>query len=244
MLVNHFLEKSAERLPDKVARVCGDQRWTYSAINEAADRLAGALIEMGVRRQDRVVIFLDNSVESVISIFGILKAGAIFIILNPTMKPRKLNYILNDSGAAALICQTNKNRIIKDALENVPDLKHAIWVGPSSQIPEPKPSSPTYHLWNEVLFALPASQPPGRSAPCIDVDLATIIYTSGSTGEPKGVMSAHYNVVTAARSISGYLENVETDIVLNVLPLSFDYGLYQILMTFFFGGICVVRNRP
>jgi acyl-CoA synthetase (AMP-forming)/AMP-acid ligase II len=72
--------------------------------------------------------------------------------------------------------------------------------------------------------------------------LATIIYTSGSTGEPKGVMSAHYNMVSATRSITQYLENVEDDIILNVLPLSFDYGLYQVLMGFFFGGTVVLEK--
>jgi long-chain acyl-CoA synthetase len=76
----------------------------------------------------------------------------------------------------------------------------------------------------------------------VDLDLATIIYTSGSTGEPKGVMSAHYNVVAAARSISTYLENVENDIILSALPLSFDYGLYQVLMAFLFGGTLILEK--
>ena len=74
----------------------------------------------------------------------------------------------------------------------------------------------------------------------IDLDLATIIYTSGSTGTPKGVMLTHLNMVSAAASIIGYLENREDDIILNVLPLSFDYGLYQVLMAFKFGGTVVL----
>ena len=241
MLVNHFLENSAARLPDKVALICGERRLTYREINRSADRLAAALVDMGVKRQDRVIIFLDNSPESVISLFGILKAGAIFIILNPTMKSKKLNYILKDSGAITLITQTNKNRIIRKALGNVPDLRHIIWIGQSSSVHNEKPSTINYQLWDETLsgsnsFGLTtqASHP--------DVDLATIIYTSGSTGEPKGVMSAHYNVVAATRSITQYLENVEEDIILDVLPLSFDYGLYQILMGFRFGGSVIIER--
>jgi len=74
------------------------------------------------------------------------------------------------------------------------------------------------------------------------IDIATIIYTSGSTGEPKGVISTHANVIAAATSITQYLENVETDIILCVLPLSFDYGLYQILMAFMFGGTVVLER--
>jgi len=73
-------------------------------------------------------------------------------------------------------------------------------------------------------------------------DLACLIYTSGSTGQPKGVMSEHRNVVFASGSIIQYLENTESDIVLAVSPLSFDYGLYQLLMTFRFGGTLVLEN--
>ena len=97
MLVNHFLENSADRLPDKVALICEDKRLTYREINSFADQLGIALIDMGVKRQDRTVIFLDNSPESVISLFGIFKAGSVFVMLNPTMKSKKLNYILKDS---------------------------------------------------------------------------------------------------------------------------------------------------
>ena len=131
MLVNHFLENSAARLPDKVALICGDQSLTYRQINEAANKLATSLISIGIQRQDRVVIFLDNSAESVISLFGILQTGAIFVMLNPAMKSKKLNYILNDSGARAIITHSNKTRIIKDAVIDAPKLDHIIWCSPT-----------------------------------------------------------------------------------------------------------------
>lgn len=241
MLVQHFLENSAARLPDKVALICEDQRLTYNEINSSAEQLATALADMDVRRQDRVIIFLDNSAESVISLFSILKAGAIFIMLNPTMKSKKLNYILKDSGACTLITQSTKFRIVREAIHDVSELKNIIWLGKSDHFPKERPSTITFHLWKEVLSRLPApySLP---SAPCIDVDLATIIYTSGSTGDPKGAMSAHYNVVAAAKSITQYLKNVEDDIILDTLPLSFDYGLYQVLMAFLFGGTVVLEK--
>ncbi|HIQ01481.1 MAG TPA: AMP-dependent synthetase, partial [Anaerolineales bacterium] len=80
------------------------------------------------------------------------------------------------------------------------------------------------------------------SCPSIDIDLACLIYTSGTTGEPKGVMSTHANMAFAASSIIQYLENRPDDIVINVLPLSFDYGLYQLLMAFNFGGTLVLEQ--
>jgi acyl-CoA synthetase (AMP-forming)/AMP-acid ligase II len=78
--------------------------------------------------------------------------------------------------------------------------------------------------------------------PNIDLDLATIIYTSGSTGDPKGVMLTHLNMISAATSITTYLENVTEDIIIDVLPLSFDYGLYQVLMAFKIGGTLVLEQ--
>jgi len=77
---------------------------------------------------------------------------------------------------------------------------------------------------------------------CIDIDLASLIYTSGSTGYPKGVMLTHLNMVSAANSIIEYLENTENDIIINVFPLFFDYGLYQVLMAFKFGGKVVLER--
>lgn len=241
MLVHHFLEKSACRLPEKVALVCGDQRYTYRQINESADQLALALIKLGVKRQDRVVIFLDNGPEAVISLFGILKAGSIFIILNPTMKAKKLNYILKDSGACVLITHGGKAGIVAAAIDDVPSLKHVVWTGGSDQIPSRGPCGATCQLWKDMFERIDTVST-GLLASSIDVDLATIMYTSGSTGEPKGVMSAHYNVVSAARSITQYLENEENDIIMSALPLSFDYGLYQVLMAFLFGGTVIIEK--
>ena len=81
-----------------------------------------------------------------------------------------------------------------------------------------------------------------RPSGCIDLDLAALIYTSGSTGTAKGVMLTHLNIVSAATSITHYLENTENDVILNVLPLSFDYGLYQLLMAFKLGATLVLER--
>src|SRR4029077_19184632 len=91
-----------------------------------------------------------------------------------------------------------------------------------------------------ALAAEPREAPPARK--CIDIDLAAIIYTSGSTGDPKGVMLTHRNMLTAGTSISTYLENIEDDVILCVLPLAFDYGLYQMIMAFRLGARLVLER--
>ena len=240
MLVHNFLENSAARFPDKTALICDNKRLTYHQLNDAADQLAAALISKGIKRQDRVVIFLENSVESVISLYGILKAGAIFVMLNPGMKAGKINFIFKDSGARAVITHGVKESILREALSDVSEMEHIIWCGKSPSV-EPFGDIKTSTTWDSQ-FSGEHTGPPRLGYKIIDIDLATIIYTSGSTGEPKGVISAHCNVVAAATSITAYLENSADDIVLNTLPLSFDYGLYQSFMVPLFGGTLVLEK--
>lgn len=244
MLVNDFLESSASSLPDKIALICGDNELTYSELNTAADKLAYSLIKHGVTRQERVIILMDSSVETIVALFGVLKAQCVFVIVHPDIKAKKLEYIIKDSGACVIIADNSKARVVKEAISNPNGLKNLIWVsrdaggiGHSEDVNE----QVSVLSWCTLLNG---NNPNDYVCFCnnIDLDIAAIIYTSGSTGEPKGVVSAHRNVIAAVRSITEYLENIEDDIILNTLPLSFDYGLYQVLMAFSFGGTVVLER--
>src|SRR5882762_8881995 len=103
MLIQDFLHASVARRPDKVALVCGAHRYTYAQIEDMANRVAHALRQHGVQRGDRVGVCLPNNWAVVVSIFGVLKAGAVFVPINPGVKPDKLQYSLNKCRAAALI---------------------------------------------------------------------------------------------------------------------------------------------
>ena len=240
MLVNEFLEKSTEKFPDKVAVVCQDKRTTYLEIEQASNSLSHALIEEGMGRQDRAAVYLDSSLESVVSLFGILKAGGIFLVLNPQVKARKAEYILNDCQVKILITDVRHLMEISGILSRCPDLGSIFIVdseiSPAKEL-ENIPQRIVSYL--EILGGFPQHPPPRK---CIDIDLASLIYTSGSTGVPKGVMCTHLNMASAASSIIEYLENIPEDIILDVLPISFDYGLYQILMSTKFGGTVVLEK--
>ncbi len=232
-LMHDWLTRSSEKHPDKTAVVFGDQRMSYADLDKTSNQMAASLIRSGIKRHDRVTIFLPNSLETVISIYGILKAGATFIILENSLKAEKLNYILKDSGAKLLITSKSKQRMLQGACQDT-QLESIIWT--TDKIPG----------INEGINSL--SWPSSKNVEdviwprIIDVDLAAIIYTSGSTGFPKGVMSTHANMISAARSIIQYIENEHDDIILNALPLSFDYGLYQLLMTIMIGGTLILES--
>ncbi len=239
-LVQDFLEASALRHPQKVALICQEGHFTYGELDSMANRLANFLIGAGVQRGDRVVIFLENCVEAVVSIFAALKASAVFVVVNRTTKADKLNYILNNCGATALI--TDSDAGLGPSLDgplssSAPALKALVLCGPSTK---PVPVSDSSAMSFGVIQETFKTTCPARRN--IDLDLACLIYTSGSTGEPKGVMSDHSNVMFVSGSIIQYLGNVQSDVVIDVLPLSFDYGLYQLLMTFRFGGTLVLER--
>ena len=233
MLVRDFLEQSAERFPDKVGLVFENERLTYRTLEAMANRLANALMGAGVQRGDRVLIHLANSVETIVSIFAVLKANAVFVVVNPSTAAGKLAFLLNNCRASVLISQARTAAALREACLGVPSLHSLVLVG-GAERPDLDLSVARFA---EIQETQTSTRPPRQ---CIDLDLATLIYTSGSTGVAKGVMATHSNMVSATTSITTYLENVPEDIIMDVLPLSFDYGLYQVLMAFKLGATLVL----
>ena len=238
MLVKGFLEVSALRSPEKTALVCGGRRLTYQEIDRSADALAGGLRQLGLVRGDRVVIHAENSVEAVLAIFGTLKAGGVFVVVNPTIKSEKLAYIAADCQAKVIV--SSRRAIVESqAALRLPGVVAIGISGADAGDGTPTGVSPV------LSFDSLLSWPGGKAIlpeDGIDLDIAAIVYTSGSTGTPKGVVLSHGNIVAAVASITSYLGNTHRDIILNVLPLSFDYGLYQVLMAFAVGGTLILER--
>jgi len=221
MLLHHFLEETAARLPGKVALVCEEGTHTYGEINQGAARLAAALASCGVRRGDRVAIFMPNCARAVVAIYAVLKLGAVFAPLNPLTRTEKLGHVLNDLRASCLITHSSL---------------HAVWNGAMAQ-------AKSVHTCIVADQNQSDAAAVAREDEVIDQDLASIIYTSGSTGEPKGVMLTHLNMVSAANSVMAYLGYREDDVILCALPLAFSYGLYQVLMGFKAGATVVLERN-
>ena len=239
MLVEEFLESSARRFRGKIGLVCGDRRLTYGEVEEQCNRLAHGLRGLGVERGDRVIVFVENSVEAVLAIFAILKAGGVFVVVNPSTKAGKLAYVIRNSGAKVVITQSSKLGMIEHEWRRVPNLKTVVLCG-GTPLAGRQAMGGCVPLEDLLRQYESYGYPPEKK--CVDIDLAALIYTSGSTGHPKGVMVTHLNVVSAATSITTYLENSPADVILNVLPLSFDYGLYQVLMAFKVGATLVLER--
>lgn len=237
-LLHDALVHSARRLPEKVALACQGQHLTYAEIEGRSNALANALVRRGVQRGDRVLVYLDNSVEAVVAFWAVLKANAVVSMIHPHTKADKLAWLLTDCRATALITDAHLAPVFTDAARRSKHL-HTVVVSGSFDA-----ARHTWHEgsvgWQDAVANERADIAPPRKN--VDIDLAAIVYTSGSTGEPKGVMLTHRNMLTAAKSITTYLENVEDDVILGVLPMSFDYGLYQMIMAFTMGAKLVLEK--
>ncbi len=240
MLVNHFLSRSVDLYPDKEALICPEGRYLYQEIGDKVKVFSNLLLNMNVNKSDRVMIFLENSLESVVSVFGILEVGGVFVVINPQMKSKKMEYIIKDCGTKILITDRKHLEKIRDVLGNCTSLENILLTNAEDE----EVISVDMGKIRVTPFSDAKRLPKGatQNPNIVDLDLASIIYTSGSTGFPKGVTLSHQNMSSAADSIITYLENTSDDIIFNVLPLSFDYGLYQVLMAFKFGGTVVLEK--
>ncbi|MCD6332945.1 MAG: acyl--CoA ligase, partial [Bacteroidales bacterium] len=236
-LVHHFLEKSALKFPEKVALVQGDVRATYREINRLADALAEWLVNRGVVGGDRVVILLENSLEYVVSYYGILKVGAIAVPLSTDLKPDGLQPLLDELEAKVLISSFRFERLLKAVslgLDAAVDLviKQAklTW------------DEVTVFSWSDIINGEnPVSS--GLVNNQLPSDIASIIYTSGSTGKPKGVMLTHKNIVSNVQSICAYLHLSDQDIQMVVLPFFYVMGKSLLNSHFAVGGRVVINNK-
>ena len=213
------------------ALVADGRRYTFGELLASARRLATALRERGVGRGDRVAIALENSWACIVSIYATLIAGAVIVLIHPQTRTEKLTFILRDSGARGLIVEGRHGALVAQALDRLD-------VRPATLATDPSGNSAAESFDAALASAAPLAAP----VPVIPLDLAAILYTSGSTGEPKGVMQTHQSMVFTVGSLVEYLRLTPSERILCVLPLSFDYGLYQLLMAVSLGACLVLEQ--
>ena len=233
-LLHDALRAHAATRPDHPAVVASDERVDYATLYDRAARLARALQDRGVRRGDRVAVYLENSATVVAAIYAASLAGAAFMVVNPQTKADKLRYVLADAGASALVSDVRLARVAGPVAAELEHLHTVVLAGAADEV-----AATPGALALDALLA--ASEPAPLPSGVIPLDLAALVYTSGSTGNPKGVMLSHQNMVFAQGSLSQYLRLAPSDRILNVLPLAFDYGLYQALMSVHMGATLVLE---
>lgn len=235
-LLGEALFSSAKSNPDKTAIIAKGVEYSYSALREKAENFAKYLLNAGIKKSDRVAIFLDNSWQCTISIYGATISGAAFLVVNPQTKSEKLKYILNDCQAKILVTSDYLKHEFSTPLEGAEHITEVIITGDiavEKQIRDLKMTR-----FEDAITASPSVNFPN----IIPNDLAALIYTSGSTGIPKGVMMTHQSMVFTSWSLIEYLRLSERERIMLLLPLAFDYGLYQLIMAITIGGTLIVEQ--
>jgi amino acid adenylation domain-containing protein len=235
--LGQLLTRSAGRYPDRAAVSCRDVGLTYRELETLSNQLARALAARGVRKGDRVGICLKKSLDAVVAVFGILKAGAAYVPLDPSAPARRLGFIVGNCGMKALITTPNKLVQLQGALPDTFPLQCVVLANEAPARNGRSASEPGTVSWQE-LGASPAAPP--APTDLIEDDLAYILYTSGSTGEPKGVMISHRASLTFVNWAAGCFQVRATDRVSNHAPLHFDLSIFDIFTTVKAGATIVL----
>lgn len=224
-LLSDLLNVAATRWPSKIALIDRSHQISYADLLTQAQTIAANLTALGIRTDDRVAVIVDKRIECVAAIFGCYLAKAILVPVNPQLKARQIDHILSDSGTRLLLATNDRSPILQSIEAGPARLAVLAQDGTIAPGPdaEPRTESP-----------LP---PEFRNR-----GLATLFYTSGSTGLPKAVACTHGNILGGAHSVSTYLGNVPEDVILAILPLSFDAGFSQLTTAMRTGATVVLQD--
>jgi acyl-CoA ligase (AMP-forming) (exosortase A-associated) len=226
--------------PGRPALTFGSQTLTYAQLSERVARVANGLRARGVRRGDRVVIYAEKRIETAVALLAVAAAGAVLVPANPLLRSLQLAHVVKDSGARMVITTARRWETVRPALTPDTSVSSVLLMGPDD------PGSVMADgvrvlVWAEVEASEPGPVP--EAAAVIDQDIAALMYTSGSTGSPKGVVLSHRNLLAGAASVAGYLGHRPDDVILALLPFSFDAGFSQLTTGLIAGAHVVLANH-
>ncbi|GAB4415469.1 MAG: long-chain fatty acid--CoA ligase [Anaerolineales bacterium] len=238
----YFLEQSAQKFPDKPCTIFKGAVITYKEMNEITDRIAAALADLGVKKGDRVGIFMPNTPQFVMAYFGILKAGGVVVATNPLYTPAEIEHQASDAGIEVMFVMTNfyktikaaqpktkiKKLIVTNIKETLPPVLRLLFTLAKEKKGGFRLDAPLgeNEYWMQDLIAKyePAQRPKLEIAPD---DVALFQYSGGTTGVSKGAVATHFNVLANALQIKNWMVDIKegSEVVLMGIPLFHVYGM-------------------
>ncbi|MFF2089439.1 amino acid adenylation domain-containing protein [Paenibacillus sp. NPDC058174] len=207
-----YLERQAAQTPQAVAVAAEDGQLTYAELNQRSNRMAQAIRKLGVKREDRVAVVMDRSLEMMIAIFGVLKSGGAYVPVAPSMPTERIRYMLDNSGAKLVLT----NGSVPEGLETLVPC-----IDVHTALAHEQDDFPVEKLHDS------------RS-------LAYVLYTSGSTGLPKGVMIEHHSVVNRIGWMQKQYGLDASGVILQKTPITFDVSVWELFWWSFAGAKLVL----
>ncbi|HOL90327.1 MAG TPA: AMP-binding protein [Candidatus Pacearchaeota archaeon] len=230
-----FLDDSAQKYPNNTALVFYGNEIKYKKLKELTDRFANALQNLGIQKGDRVLILLPNCPQTVIALYGTMKAGAIPVPLNPMYTDKELEYFFKDLEPRIVITLDGFYDKVEKASKTTPQIEKIITTNISDYFPLSKRvlgrlfgKIQTINCPNAVSFNgfIKNSKPQYNEIKINPKeDIAVILYTGGTTGEPKGVMLTHFNIVSNVTAIDNWFKDTKIESSLIVVPLFHSFGI-------------------
>lgn len=231
MDLRELVENQAEKYQDKIFLYWKDTTVSYKQLNELSNRVANFLYDLGIRKGDKVSVYLPNMPEYVYLYLGIPKLGAVTGPVNALFKAREVKFVVGHSEAKAIVTIPEFMEIVNEIKEDLPNLKHVIVIG--------DPVENTINFW-ELMEKASVEAPPEVNIK-EKKDIATIIYTSGTTGFPKGVLQTHFNIRRNAEMLQNFLKASEDFRFMLILPLfHVNAQIVTVMTPFLIGASCIL----
>lgn len=229
-----MMECLARDYPNKLALVCEDRRLTYGELNDRINRLAQALLDIGIQKGDKVAVLNSNGVEMIESIYAVLKTGGVLVLLNSMVKGESLRLMLNDSDSVALICGEAFTREIDALKPGLPKIR------PDSYLCTGSAEIPGYISYSHIMKTYSGENP---GIPIFPEDLFNIIYSSGTTGLPKGIVHSHdHRCLFVWSYLKEFIIHFES-VICNSTPLYHNGSWVFVLPALFAGATVVIMKK-
>ncbi len=223
MNLKQMLERTASEMPHQTAIALGSRRVSYRELDETSNRVANALISLGIKKGDHVAILMSRTPEWVINCFGALKAGAVAVLLDTRAKAPELEPLLRDSDSKILITEERFSPLLSSVLPNIPLLKQVLEIGTDP--------------YNGMVGS---SSPVSPSVDIEDEDEAIVFYTLGVLGKQKGIVHTHASFMSVLLELVPRLELERGDVVLGLIPFNYLLGFGMIVLTPIMKGATMV----
>ena len=211
--LKQMLEEIASEVPQQTAIVLGSRKVSYRELDETSNRIANALISLGIRKGDHIAILMSRTPDWVINCFGTLKAGAAAVLLDSGAKAPELEPQLRESDSKILITEERFSPVLSSVLPNAPLVKHVLEVGTDA--------------YSEMVTSSPPISPP------VDIrrdDKAILFYTLGVLGKNKGVVHTHWSFLSILPIVVEKFELERHDVVLGLLPFNYLLGFGVVVL--------------